>query len=149
VTIASGPLTVAGLKGTATIALPTDLSAGTHQLTAVYAGSADVSGSQSQRSFRVTPAVSKASLSASSWTVTPGTKASVTVTVSGPAGAPKPTGSVAILVGLQRVANVPLADGTATVTLPAAQRSAVVLAVYNGDRGYLPTVAAHALTVKR
>ena len=41
---------------------------------------------------------------------------------------------------------MPLADGTATVTLPAAQRSAVVLATYNGDRGYLPTVAAHALT---
>ena len=44
-------LTVAGLKGTATIALPTDLAAGTHQLTAVYAGNADVTGSQSQRSL--------------------------------------------------------------------------------------------------
>ncbi|WP_456826751.1 S8 family serine peptidase [Cellulomonas sp. P5_E12] len=149
VTIASGPLTVAGLKGTATIALPTDLSAGTHQLTAVYAGSADVAGSQSQRSFRVTPAASTTSLSASSWTVTPGTKASVTVTVTGQAGAPTPTGSVAVLVGLQRVAVVPLVNGSATVTLPAAQRSAVVLATYNGDRGYLPSVAAHALTVKR
>lgn len=148
VTIASGPLTVAGLKGTATIALPTDLSAGTHQLTAVYAGSADVNGSQSQRSFKVTPAVSTVSLSASSWTVTPGTKASVTVTVAGPAGAPTPTGSVAVLVGLQRVAVVPLVNGSATVTLPAAQRSAVVLATYNGDRGYRPSVAAHALTVK-
>ena len=73
----------------------------------------------------------------------------MTVTVTGPAGAPTPTGSVAVLVGLQRVANVPLVNGSATVTLPAAQRSAVVLATYNGDRGYLPSVAAHALTVKR
>ena len=72
-----GRLTVAGLKGTATIALPADLAAGTHQLTAVYAGSADVTGSQSQRSYRVTPATSTASLSAASWTVTQGTKASV------------------------------------------------------------------------
>ena len=44
--LGSGELVVNGLKGTATIALPADLAAGTHQLTAVYAGSADVTGSQ-------------------------------------------------------------------------------------------------------
>ena len=52
-----------------------------------------------------------------------------------------------VTVGLQRVATVPLTNGTATVTLPAAQRSGVVVAYYTGDGGYLPTVAAHTLTV--
>ena len=40
--IGTGTLVVAGRVGTATIALPTDLAARTHQLTAVFAGSADV-----------------------------------------------------------------------------------------------------------
>ncbi|MBO3100816.1 S8 family serine peptidase [Cellulomonas fengjieae] len=149
VTLASGPLTVSGLKGTATIALPADLAAGTHQLTAVYAGSADVTGSTSQRSYRVLPAVSSAALSADSWTVTKGTRATVTATVTGPTGAPAPTGSVVFTVGLQRVATVPLTNGTATVTLPAAQRSAVVLAYYSGDKGYLGTLAAQTLLIRR
>ena len=52
-------------------------------------------------------------------------------------------------MGLQRVATVPLANGTATVTLPAAQRSGVVIAYYTGNGGYLPTVVAHTLTVQR
>lgn len=144
--LGTGELVVNGLKGTATVALPADLAAGTHQLTAVYAGSADVTGSQSQRSYRVTPATTRATLSADSWTVAKGAKAKVTVALS---GAPVPTGSVTFTVGLQRVATVPLTNGTATVTLPAAQRSAVVIAYYTGNGGYLPTVTAHTLTVQR
>ena len=144
--LGTGELVVDGLKGTATIALPADLAAGTHQLTAVYAGSADVTGSQTQRSYRVTPATTTATLTADSWTVAKGAKAKVTVALS---GAPVPTGSVTFTVGLQRVATVPLTNGTATVTLPAAQRSGVVIAYYTGNGGYLPTVAAHTLTVQR
>jgi len=52
-------------------------------------------------------------------------------------------------VGLQRVATVPLTNGSATVTLPAAQRSGIVVAYYTGNGGYLPTIAAHTLTVTK
>ena len=40
-------------------------------------------------------------------------------------------------------------DGVATVTLPAVQRSTLVIATYNGDGGYWPTATSHALTVRR
>ena len=53
--IGSGALVVDTLTGTATIALPTTLADGTHQLTATYTGSADVDPSSTQRSYRVTP----------------------------------------------------------------------------------------------
>jgi subtilisin family serine protease len=51
--LGSGDLVVNGLTGTATIALPRTLAVGTHQLTAVYAGSPDVQGTHSQLSYRV------------------------------------------------------------------------------------------------
>ncbi|WP_449386281.1 S8 family serine peptidase [Cellulomonas soli] len=51
--LASAQLTVDGRTGTATITLPADLRVGTHQLTAVYTGSADVTGSHSSASLRV------------------------------------------------------------------------------------------------
>jgi hypothetical protein len=52
--LGTGELVVSGRTGIATIALPTDLAVGTHQLTAVYPGNADVEPSQTQRSYRVT-----------------------------------------------------------------------------------------------
>lgn len=54
--LGTGTLVTDGLTGTVTIALPTDLKVGTHQITAVYTGSADVDGSSTQRSYRVKPA---------------------------------------------------------------------------------------------
>lgn len=54
--LGTGTLVTDGLKGTVTIALPTDLPLGTHQITAVYTGSADVESSSTQRSYRVKPA---------------------------------------------------------------------------------------------
>ncbi|WP_315098493.1 S8 family serine peptidase [uncultured Cellulomonas sp.] len=149
VTVATGTLTVTGLRGVADVVLPGTLAAGNHHLTAVYSGNADVSGSQAQRWFTVTPVASTVSLSSSTWTVAKGTQQQVTVKVTGPKGAPTPTGSVVVMVGLSRVATVPLTAGTATVTLPAAQRSGVVMATYKGDAGYLPTAASHTLTVQR
>ncbi|MEZ0446710.1 S8 family serine peptidase [Cellulomonas sp. ICMP 17802] len=148
-TVATGTLTVTGLRGVADVALPASLPAGNHRLTAVYSGNADVSGSQAERRLTVTRATAKATLSTTSWTVARGAKPVVTITVAGPSGAPAPTGSVVVLVGLQRVATVPLAGGVATVTLPALTRSTVVAATYQGDAGYLPTATAHAVAVKR
>jgi subtilisin family serine protease len=148
VTVATGTIVVTGLRGVADVVLPATLKAGNHHLTAVYAGNADVSGSSAQRWFTVTPLSAKASLSATSWTVSKGAKPVVTVKVTGPKGAPTPTGSVTVLVGLSKVATVPLSNGVATVTLPAATRTGVVMATYKGDGGYLPTASAHALVVK-
>ncbi|WP_232014295.1 S8 family serine peptidase [Cellulomonas fimi] len=147
--LGTGELTVQGNVGTATVALPRDLTVGSHQLTAVYPGSADVAPSKSQRSYRVTPATAKATLSAESWTVVRGSKPVVTVTVSGAAGAPVPTGKVTVLHNLTTVATVTLKDGTATVTLPAVKVGGYVTALYSGDKGYLPTATAQAITVTR
>ncbi|NUU18821.1 S8 family serine peptidase [Cellulomonas humilata] len=149
VTIATGTVTVTGLRGVADVVIPGTLRSGNHHLTAVYTGNADVSGSQAQRWFSVTKVKAKASLTATSWTVSKGAKPVVTVSVTGPKGAPAPTGSVSVSLGLQRVATVPLTNGVAKVTLPAVQHSTVVLASYNGDGGYLPTATSHALTVRR
>jgi subtilisin family serine protease len=52
--LGSGDLVVTGLTGTATITLPPTLALGPHQLTAAYAGSADVQGTSSQLTYRVT-----------------------------------------------------------------------------------------------
>lgn len=56
--LATAELTVDGRTGKATITLPTDLKAGTHQLTAVYTGSADVSSSHTSASLQVVKATS-------------------------------------------------------------------------------------------
>ncbi|MDM7855076.1 S8 family serine peptidase [Cellulomonas alba] len=51
--LGTGTLTVSGLTGTATIDLPRTLKPGSHRLTAVYAGSADVAGSQATATLTV------------------------------------------------------------------------------------------------
>ncbi|WP_081844426.1 S8 family serine peptidase [Cellulomonas sp. URHE0023] len=145
--IGTGTLAVTGLVGTATIALPTDLAAGTHQLTAVFAGSADVSGSHTQRSYRVTSVRSSVALSATSWSVPKGSTPTITVKVTGLSGAPTPTGTVVVMLDHKRVGTAHLTDGVGTITLPAVQKSALVVATYGGDRGYRASVASHTLKV--
>lgn len=53
VVLGTGTLTVSKLTGTATIALPTTLKPGTHRLTAVYGGSADLKGSKATATLSV------------------------------------------------------------------------------------------------
>lgn len=148
VTVATGTLVVTGLRGVADVVIPGNLRSGNHHLTAVYSGNADVAGSQAQRWYTVTKVQAKASMTTPSWTVSHGAKPVVTIKVSGAKGAPVPTGSVVVMVGLQKVATVPLTDGVAKVTLPAVQHSGLVIATYQGDGGYYPTVTAHALVVR-
>lgn len=149
VTVATGTLVVTGLRGVADVVLPSTLAAGHHRLTAVYSGNADVSASQAQRWFTVTPLASRAAMGTSSWTVHKGSSPVITIKVVGPKGAPAPTGSVVVRIGLTKVATVPLVNGVATATLPSVQRSGVVLATYRGDAGYLPTAISRYLTVTR
>jgi subtilisin family serine protease len=146
--LGSGALVVDGLTGTATIALPTTLGVGSHQLTAVYAGSADVDGVTSQRTYRVTPATATLTLSTGSWSVPRGTAPVVTVTAKGPDGSPVPTGRVTILLGLRPLPSVALAaDGTASVTLPRLTSTTLVTALYSGGTGYAPAAAFGTIRV--
>lgn len=145
--VATGELTVDGLVGTATIPLPRDLSTGTHRLTAVFEGTADVKPSQATGQVRVTPGPATATLEAQTWTVPRGSTPQVTVRVGGGEGAPPATGRVTVLLGLRPVGTFRLTDGAATVTLPAVRSSNVVTALYLGDGDYLPTATAKAIRV--
>lgn len=144
VELVAGP----GTTATAVVDLPRDLKAGSHTLTAVYTGSADVQGSQTQRAYRVQAATARIALGTPSWTVAPGATPEVTVTVIGVQDGPVPGGKVTVLAGLRPVATVPLADGTATVTLPAVRRSTTLTALYAGDGGYAPTLTVGVLRVR-
>ncbi|RMI06694.1 S8 family serine peptidase [Cellulomonas triticagri] len=147
--LATGDLVAGdGTTAAATIALPRDLKAGSHTLTAVYTGSADVTGSQTQRAYRVIATVPDIALETASWTVSRGATPEVTVRVGGGEGAPVAGGKVTLLAGLRPVATVPLTDGAATVTLPAVRGTTVLTALYTGDGGYTPTLALGVLKVR-
>ncbi|WP_163275889.1 S8 family serine peptidase [Cellulomonas iranensis] len=146
--LASGELTVDGLTGTATIELPRDLATGTHRLTAVFDGTADVARSEGQSQVRVVPGTSTATLETASWTVPRGSTPTVTVRVGGGDGAPAAAGRVTVLLGLRPVGTYTLTDGAATVTLPPLRSTSVVTALYLGDGNYLPTVTAKVISAR-
>ncbi|MFI2755093.1 S8 family serine peptidase [Cellulomonas sp. P22] len=148
--IATGTLAVDGRTGTATVALPRDLGAGVHRLAVAYPGSADVAASSSATAtYTVVPAVTRLTLTTSSWSVPRGSTPSVTVTAAGPQGAPAPTGKVTVLVNGRSVATPTLGqDGTVTLTLPAVSKVSAVTVLYGGDRGYLPTATLGVLTAR-
>jgi len=95
----------------------------------------------------VTKAKSSTGLSAAKWSVPKGSTPIITVTVSGPAGAPTPTGSAVVTLNNTRVGTVQLTAGVGTITLPAVQKSGVLIATFGGDRGYKASVASHVLVV--
>ncbi|MGY4643948.1 S8 family serine peptidase [Cellulomonas sp. URHB0016] len=147
--VATGTLTVTGLSGTAVVALPRTLATGTHHLTAVFPGTADVAGSQGTASLRISKATSHVVLSTPSWTVAAGSRPVVTVKVTGDStGAPAPTGSVRVLLGIRVVGTVPLHDGVATLTLPAVHSTTVLTAIYSGDPNHYPGAMGRTLKVQ-
>jgi len=148
--VATGTLTVSGLVGKAVVKLPRTLDAGSHKLTAVFPGTTDVATSTSASvTLKVAKVSSHVTLSASSWTVSPGSKPVVTVKVRGDvAGAPAPTGSVTVLVGIRTVGTVPLTNGVATLTLPAVQSTTIVTAVYPGDKNHFLGAMGRTLIVQ-
>lgn len=147
VVIGTGTLTVSGTTGTATITLPADLAVGSRTLTAVFAGSPDVSGSHASKSYTVTKAKSSSALSAVKWSVPKGSTPTITVTVTGPSGAPAPTGTVTFTLNNKRIGTAQLTGGVGTITLPAVQKTGPVVATYGGDRGFSGSAASHTLTV--
>jgi 5'-nucleotidase len=140
-------LTVSGTTGTARVTLPRHLTTGAHNLTAEYLGSTQVKRSTGKDSLVVTPATPTLTLTAESWSVTPGTRATVAVAVAGVRGAAVPTGTVIVTLDGTRVARATLVTGKVTVVLPRATATAEVEVTYSGDDGYAAASASHLLTV--
>ncbi|RNL62419.1 hypothetical protein EFK50_11635 [Nocardioides marmoriginsengisoli] len=120
--------------GTATLALPADLAAGDHTVTAAYSGDASVAGSTS---VNLVVTVAKV-VSTTSLTVSPGTSPvrtgrTVTATVTALGGTS--TGSVTFKVGTTTSPARPVSDGKATWVLPVglAAGTHAVTATYSGD----------------
>lgn len=147
--VASGTLTGSGLTGSASIALPTSLTAGRHTFTARLVGTADLAASTSAKAT-VTVAKARPSfgLSTPSWQLPRGSAPTFTATVGGPSGAPTPTGSVVVLVNFQPLHSFQLVNGTGSVTSPKLRFSAIVLAVYSGDAAYEPSVTGGFVVVR-
>jgi hypothetical protein len=139
-----------GSRATVRVDLARDLPVGGHLLRAVFVGQGDVASATSATvPVRVTATAPEVSLATQSWSVRRGSTPTVTVTVAGDPGAPAPTGEVAVLVDLRRVATARLgADGTAEVTLPAVRSRSLVSAVYFGDGGYRPAVEVRTLRTR-
>ncbi|WP_118766273.1 ExeM/NucH family extracellular endonuclease [Cellulomonas rhizosphaerae] len=141
-------LSTTGTKGTAKVTLPSFLTVGKHTLTAVYLGSATVDGSKGTATVKVTKATPTVKLSAAKWSIKEGASVSLTITVKGESGAPKPSGKVTVKVGGTTVGSAALSGGKATITLPKAKKSATVTVTYAGSASYTSAKASHKLTVR-
>jgi len=147
--VATGDLTVDGLRGTAEVTLPRDLAAGAHRLTAVFTGAEGVAGSTSRSAtYVVLPALSRVDIDAGS-RVPRGSSPQIDVAVLGRGGAPVPTGTVTVTSGFRIIDRVTLdEDATAQVQLPPVRFLTVVTATYGGDRGYLPGLDLATITAR-
>jgi 5'-nucleotidase len=145
--VATGTLAVTNERGTVTFDLPRTLAVGRHTLTAQYLGSAEVRGSSASSTLTITKAKPTLRLTADSWRVRASDRAVVSVSVSGVAGAPAPTGPVTVTVGGTSITKA-LRDGSATFTLPRQSRTTTVKVTYAGSSAYQAAKASHALTVR-
>lgn len=112
VTVAVGGRTVTGVLagGEVTVTLPATLPAGTHLVTATYAGSPTVAGSEAATTLRVTRATPRVTVSLPRSSVPVGTAGRLRVQVSTPV-------TVQVLDG-SRVLRTREVGGTTVVTLP-------------------------------
>lgn len=108
-----GTATVAA--GSAQVALPSTLPVGTHQLTVEFTGGSGIGSAQTTVTLEVEPG--RASVSARAAAVTEGTSGAVEVSVDGD-GLPA-RGTVTVREGGTPLGTATLADGAATVRLPA------------------------------
>lgn len=136
-TLASGELEVDGTRGTVRIEVPGDLPPGLNRLTAVYEGSAQVSGSTSPHVFYI---VSAARSSVTASADLSGSVPAIEVSVRGRDGAPAPSGQVTITgLGTRAVTATLDENGRVRVEAPNLPRIAVVSVVYGGDSGHEPS----------
>lgn len=136
-------------NGGASLTVTAGLSAGIHNLSASYAGSATLSPSNSHAlAFTVDHATTETSLTASPANPTIGQTVTLTAKVSGAGN--KQTGNVKFLDGAKLIGNGQLNAGTAVATVNTlGVGSHSLTAVYDGDANYASsTSAATALTVQ-
>lgn len=150
VTVTSGATTLGSATledGGTLVDLAPGLSAGEHELTVSYSGSATVAASSTTVTLLVekSPSAISASWSKAHY----GTAASVKVSVSGAAGAA--TGTVSIVEGSKALATKTLSGGKATLALPkslAVGKHALTVR-YSGSASVLSTSMSKSLTVAK
>ena len=114
-------------KSTVKLELPRDLPVGRHVVTASYSGDEAVAPSSDTEVLKVTKGKAKVKAKAGK----KGSRATLAITVTGPKGAPTPTGKVVVKVGKAKL-RATLEDGRAAVTLPRLKRSTKVKVTYAG-----------------
>ena len=142
----SGTLTTSNGITTATFSV-TGLTPGTHALAASYAGDANHTTSSSGTvSETIAKPVASVAVALSNPTIAAGQSETITATVTVPAGAATPTGTVTFTDGSTPLQTVPL-SGTGTTATASFTTSALAVgshtlgATYSGDVNY-PTAAA-------
>lgn len=125
--------TIALASGKATVALPANLKAGSHKVTAAFLGSDDVAASSTTVSLKVLKALPKVTSTLAKSSIKTNQNAKVTVKVALP-GASKvyATGKVTIKAGSKTVRTFTLYSskkGTVTVTLPQLKKGTYNLSV--------------------
>jgi hypothetical protein len=152
VTLSGGGYTSAAAtlaSGSATITIPANsLSAGNDTLTVNYSGDANYNSASGTAQETVTlPLQATITVTPAASTVVSTNSLSVTVTVSG-SGA-TPTGTITLSGGGYASAATTLANGSATIIIPANSLSAgndTLIATYSGDTVYASTSGASAGT---
>lgn len=139
-TLGSVPLDASGRAAFSTATLAT----GTHSISAVYTGDTNYSGATAALDQIVSLSASSVGLATSAATARVGEGVTFTATVSAPAGAFSPTGTVTFRDGATVLGTAPLnASGQATLT---ANSLAVglhsITASYSGDANFTPGTSA-------
>ena len=155
-----GTVALSTTAGVTTAKLPTSaLAPGAHSITAAYQGNGDYNSaaSASPTPVTVTEATPTVTVSPSSTSITVGEPVTFTATVTGPVGAPAPTGTVTFSDGSTPLATVGLsttpggassAGGVTTATLTTSALAAgphSITATYNGNADYKPSATAAPL----
>lgn len=142
-------------SGTATVALPRTLGAGSHTLTATFAKAPGVAGSSASATLTVTKTTSKTTVKLSKTKIKKTKKATATVTVKA-AGVPSgsyPTGTITVYDGSKKIATAKLSassKGVAKVTLPKLSvKKHTIKVSYAGDANVSGSSAKATLTVTK
>lgn len=141
--VASGELVARGPeRARVRVELPDDLPVGTHEVVAVFRGTAEVAPSTSEAAtYVIRRAQPHVTTAGTDWTVGRGDPKVVRVQVGGVADV-APTGSVTVWAVGGPAVTAPLGpDGTASVRLPDRTRTSLVVVLYGGDATYEPGIA--------